>query len=735
MKFPFQDLTLISLLVAFVVLPSLVSCEEEKAEKKPEKKVSGKVAKVLEEKQGDPSAEVEAFTGAHTRVVWSEYSEVGEGDAFATSDGLFLKGLDTQDGKGERFILQRPGNYSRPLLTCDGTGILFTDKNTVRKGGKKHYHPLIYRTDWKGDKPIRLAEGYAVDCWLDPKTGTEYIYAVQNLKSSKGLALEGDRLVRFPLHDPAKLEVVYDNTHITPDNVQFSRDGTRASGLFPWPHAGILRLIDGKWTAKKLNVGCWTSLAPDNSGVSWSFDGEHKSVAMYADDGGKAWNVKFNTVPDANGRELYHPRWTNHARFITVTGPYTKKKGHDGSVINKGGGSAEIFLGKLSETADKIEAWVRVTHDKRGESYPDAWIEGGEKADLKGFTIPKGLDTSATLAASWPANRTGLLFLWQDRSALNDFVSRDGGKRESMVEGRGAARSGRFNEMVLDGGKFEAEADSATLVVEHLQKKIDVTFEAIIIPPGVEESGRSDSDGHIFSSPSFVVAVKEGKLAVADASGNAWQAATAVPQKSFHLVVKHQPAEASQPFIAFVEGEVIPLTATAALKLPVSTTLAFGGGWNGGLLNIALYDRLFTDEDIIANAEAARTRIASFPPAPTRVKLMGRLVEVSALPTPEGIAPYTGSLVAYVYEVEKVLSGEFTAPKVLVKHWCMLDQKVAEGFPREVGKSYELTLEREADHAHLKGERVMDDTTAFDLEAWFDVAPPRVKEDSPPASN
>jgi hypothetical protein len=46
-----------------------------------------------------------------------------------------------------------------------------------------------------------------------------------------------------------------------------------------------------------------------------------------------------------------------------------------------------------------------------------------------------------------------------------------------------------------------------------------------------------------------------------------------------------------------------------------------------------------------------------------------------------------------------------------------------------VGKSYELTLEPGADHLHLQGERVMQDTSAFDLQAWFDVSPPRVVEE------
>jgi hypothetical protein len=96
------------------------------------------------------------------------------------------------------------------------------------------------------------------------------------------------------------------------------------------------------------------------------------------------------------------------------------------------------------------------------------------------------------------------------------------------------------------------------------------------------------------------------------------------------------------------------------------------------------------------------------------------------MPTPEAIEPYTSSLVEYVYEVQKVLEGDFKEPRVLVKHWAMLNLHTVEGLPRELGKSYELTLEKSEDHLHLQGERVMQDTGAFDLQAWFDVAPPRV---------
>lgn len=713
-------------LQTFVLLAPLLfvtSCDEHKEDKKPAKSPKAP----LNEKQ-DPSAEVEAFTGAHTRLVWSEYSQAGESDTFATSEGLTLKGLDTRDGLGERTIQAKPGNYSRPLLTCDGTGILWTDKNAVRKNGRKHYKPIIYLTGWKGGRPIRLAEGYAVDCWRDPSNGVEFVYAVQDLKATKGLALEGNRLVRFPLMEPEKVEIVYDDTPVTPDNVQFSRDGTRASGLFPWPHAGLLSLENGKWTAAKLSIGCWTSLAPDNSGVSWIFDGEHKSVAMFADDGEKSWHVKFNTVPGADGLELYHPRWSNHPRFIVLTGPYKRQKNEAGSVINKGGGSAQVFIGKLSGSADKVEAWLQISHDKHAESYPDAWIEGADSADLKDFSIPRGPKTGgAALAGKWPARRDGLMFIWQDRTTLNAFTSRDGGKHEAFIESRGAARYGRFHEMLLDGGMFEAESESAALALQHLREKPEAAFEALLLPAQFEGGEEPQAPCLIFAGPGFHVGIEKGRLTLAQPSGGMWGSVEALPAKPFHLAVNRN----AQGFDAFVDGEPFALSArSAAPDVPPAGSLTFGGGWSGGLMHVALYDRVLTEEDIAASSEVAQARIATFTAPPPRVRLQARLVEASALPTPEGIAPYTSALVSYVYDVEQVVEGDLNAKRVLVKHWCMLDQKVAQGFPREVGKSYGLTLERESDHAHLKGERVMDDTTAFDLEVWFDVSPPRVVEDT-----
>jgi hypothetical protein len=377
----------------------------------------------------------------------------------------------------------------------------------------------------------------------------------------------------------------------------------------------------------------------------------------------------------------------------------------------------------MSETADKVESWLRISHDKQGDAYPDAWIANADSANLKGYTIPAAVQSGASvIASSWPTSKEGLLFFWKDRTTLNAFTTRDGAKHESVLAGRDAARYGRMGELLLDGGSYEAEPEFVKAALTHLRAQAAATFEALVLPGQYEGTGPNAPLTTIFSGEDFTIGEDSGHL-VLTKSMAAWRSKTTLPTVPYHLAV----TRSAEGFAAQVNGELLELESLpGGGAKPGPETLGFGGGWNGGLLQVALYDRILTDEEIASNAHAAQARIASFPAAPQRVKLTGQLVEISPMPTPEGISPYTGALVAHVYEVEKVQEGALEAKTVLVKHWAMLGEKVVQGFPREVGKSYELLIEREADHTQLKGERVIDDTTAFDQEAWFDVASPRV---------
>jgi len=725
--FPFSHF-ICSIAVGSLLLLA-TSCDEPKtpaiSDSKKESAKSGKSAAKAAAKEEraiknstENPAKIEAFTGAHTRIVWAENQAAGHPDSFARGTSLILKGIDTQDGKGERKLLKDQGNYSRPILSTDGETILYTDKNIVREKNNKNktFDPIIYKTDWHSGKPTPIAKGYAVDCWRDPVTKIEWVYATKDLLTTNNVALEASALVRFPLDSPEKVEVLYNDTIIGPDNIQVSRDGTRASGQFPWPHTGIFRVDDGKWTANKLQVGCWPSLAPDNSGISWVFDGEHRSATFFDKDGIRSWKVRLNTGPNMKNQEVYHPRWSNHSRFIVITGPYMKQKGSDGSVINKGGASAQIYLAKFNETATEVEDWLQITGDKLAESYPDLWIKGGETAEL---VVPSATAANGNVArnAKWPTNNEGLLFLWENRDALNNYRSRDGQMHTSRLELHLAARYGRYNELLLGGGTCTVESSGAAPGLTQLKDKPDATFEAVVL-----RGDEGDADGSIFRGPHLGIGLREGNVVISTGA-TTLKSKDALPDEGCHLAV----TKSGDTVSVFINGKSTELLPDAsAVASPEGDALIFGGDWSGGLLHVALYDQALSTEEVNLHAEAASIFHHQLSMPPLRVRLQAKLVEVSSMPTPEGIDPYTSSLVVYVYEVEKVLSGEFSGKSVLVKHWAMLDQKPVVGLPREIGQSYELTLEKEAAHTQLKGERTMDDTTVFDMEPWFDVTTPRV---------
>ncbi len=59
---------------------------------------------------------------------------------------------------------------------------------------------------------------------------------------------------------------------------QLSRDGKLAASTFPWPSSGVAELPDVAW--RKHRDGCWPSMAPDDSYISWTFDGPHRNLFM-----------------------------------------------------------------------------------------------------------------------------------------------------------------------------------------------------------------------------------------------------------------------------------------------------------------------------------------------------------------------------------------------------------------------------------------------------------------------
>ena len=292
---------------------------------------------------------------ARTRVAWVQ--DMGEGkDPFAKGGNLRLMGLDTGDGQGERVILGTVGNYAKPLITPRGDRVVYTDR--LRK--------KVYVVNWNGSGLRELFGGFGLAVWRNPKDGREWVYyGLEETKEEHCPAV-----YRTLLDSPGAGELVWNRTLVSVDSFQVSADGRMAGGNFPWPVGGIAELPNGSF--KKLGSGCWTALTADNSYTLWIFDSAHRNLFIDYVSGEHGRWININGAPGINGYEVYHPRWSNHPRVMAMTGPY--KVGTGVSRITGGGKEVEIYIGRFNANYTAIESWSRVTHNDRGDFFPDVWL-------------------------------------------------------------------------------------------------------------------------------------------------------------------------------------------------------------------------------------------------------------------------------------------------------------------------------------------------------------------------
>lgn len=306
---------------------------------------------------GGPGAEVRALTGAHTRIVWVQHD--GK-DPEAEGDQLVLMGVDTDDGKGERVILGKRGSYVKPLLTPGGNRIVFS---TRLKPGPAE----VFIANWDGAALRKLADGFALGVWEHPADRSEWVYV-----GTENRNWEFATVSRFPIDAPERREVVWNRTLVSMDNFQVSADGRHAGGLFPWPKAGVADLRNQ--TVKHLGEGCWPALTSARGPLFWYFDGAHRNLTMVDVETDVRWMVNINNAPGFDGAEVDFPRWTNHPRFLAISGPYNQGGRNQ---ARTGGPQTEVYLGRFSEDFARVEAWARVTTNAAGDSHPDIWIDVG----------------------------------------------------------------------------------------------------------------------------------------------------------------------------------------------------------------------------------------------------------------------------------------------------------------------------------------------------------------------
>ncbi len=303
---------------------------------------------------------VEALTGGRTRAVWIR--DLGDGtDILGFGDQMLVMGFDTGDDLGERAIVDSPGTYAKPLITPRGDRVVYMDRreNSVRV------------VDWDGARDHRLLDGFPLAVWIDPDTGVEWVYVGTDAKGTDPESY--GEIHRHQIDHPEIAELVWDRRAVSGDSFQLSRDGRLAGALARWPDAGVLELPNGEW--RPLGDGCWTALAGDDSHLFWFFDGQHRNLTIVDTDAreDRRWTVNINGAPGIDGFEVYHPRWSNHPRFLVMTGPYAVGGGDN--KIRGGGHGVEVHVGRFSPDHTRVEAWIQVTANDAPDFYPDVWID------------------------------------------------------------------------------------------------------------------------------------------------------------------------------------------------------------------------------------------------------------------------------------------------------------------------------------------------------------------------
>ena len=686
------------------------------------------------------SEDVTALTGAHTRVVWVRDAALPS-DPLAERAALLLMGFDNRDGRAERPILPKPGSFFRPLITADGQRVVFS--NLVDK--------KIYVVNWDGSGLKAVVDNALfADVFTDAKTGVTWIYAQtsadgrtpppdsawKEIVATNNSQKEFPVVRRFRLDNPAVSEVVWDKSPVA--QFQVSPAGIYASGS-SGDGEGLFTLPNGEFM--KFYGGCWPSMAPDGSQRVWVFTGSHKSAHIFTQN---LKDKKQRTssplaflnapgVPSSN--EMYHPRWGNHIRFMTITGPYWYKDWDwraENKLTPEAAAKAEIYLARLNPDLDLTEAWVRLTDNKVGDFFGDSWI------DLKENPQPVWTDTSAAsatpAAAEWPGKRDGLVFLWENNTANNQIELAGTGQYDLCnLTPRGHALWGRHNVMDTAGGSFLADDSRNAAILKAVQASGEFSIEAVIQPAQPDATGvMLLSFGNNLAleqaGPRLLLHVRSsataGKLERFDLAPWLDIRGGLKPGTPVHVIISY----AAGVLSTFTNGNQRGITDRLQGNLSVwePASLLFGdvtdGGknWAGTLEDVTIYSRRITPAEARQRYAALQNRLKERQP-PAQITLKVKLISTTAAPEPASIAPYRRCLSVNVYEIEQVEKGTLSAKRIAVAHWSILDAQVVPAFTQKTkGQTLTLTLDRYEDHPELESERLVTDMDDEGLPLFYD---------------
>ena len=623
-------------------------------------------------------------------------------------------------------VLRTSPSQERPVFTPDGAALLIND------AGK------ILALTLPAGESQELGSGFAFAAVRTAESHEDWVYAADSA--------EGNAVVRFPLRSPEKREQVWNAARLDPRTAQASRDGLRLSGAFFGITTGTADVRDGLWTP--ISARRPIALAPDASHIAAMLDGTGRRFRFFHPSG-EPWNRESDDlspparwkaeIPTAtwSGPEarFTDARWSNHPQFLALT-----ETGRPGP--------ARLALARLSPAAAEIEALAVVAAagpDVRGL---DAWVGGGATASMAEWPASPPSHRPVTedangVTIAWPRTLDGVSFVWNTRHHSNQLPSR---QSPCQLIPRGTARFGEWGDMLLDGGTFEANDESARAVAAAASAANRFVLQ-LFLSESIEQEGplstrlaglqlKGDRDAFSLSRVDHALVFRVLLDAGDGSAPREYQSSISplaiTPGQPFHLMVEFT----DNTVIWTVDGQQVgapqkvgPGT-LAAWKPDEVTRLVIGDdatkgttGWRARLEKVLILTRVVDYAELRENRTNASAstdrRLGSV------VRVRAKLIEAPPIPSSTPASPV---LVQQLYHIEEVLSGQIKVDPLPVWHWAVLDGKPAASRPGEIGKIYELRLSPLIRHPEVELEATILGPERLTEPGYLDVAAPQ----SPP---
>jgi hypothetical protein len=665
-----------------------------------------------------PLVTVDELTGgARVRATWIRSTGDSADYASWSSNSHQLAALDSHDGLGERLVLGEHSNYFKPLLTADGKKIVYSNRHTRE----------TFVVDFDGSNRRRLSDGVAAALWSDPATGGDFVIAQADPFNPE------TPIVRYPMSDPVH-EVFWDLTPVniaSPGSLQISRDGRRMASVFPWPRGGVAEVPNVAW--RFVAKGCWPGMAPDNSYLSFVFHGNHRDLILSEPGNPDSWRVRINNLEALRDFEVYHPAWTNHPRFLTLTGPYSAGEGK--ARIGAGGTQVEVYLARFDPEIRRVEAWARLTDNAHADFAPNVWIEGGASAQLEGRQHGgEPLEEEQTdWTHSWPGTNKGLVFFWKNDRGVPELRAASGVRAGRVaVEPQGTARFGRrFDMEIVPGGHFFVGG-----LAEELPGRVrasgEFSFEGVVTPSVAGQTGDVVALVNAAGQRLFALAQDGDRFVVhlrTSTSGREafqMQIGDALAGRPVHVLVSYAPGRLHAS-IDGTEAAASTLESGDLSGWSGAAGLTFGNSppwdrqWTGRIEGIALYDRAIGP----AEAEGKQNLYPMPDPAAPIPGIAAMRLSHHTPPDPDEIAPYRRALSINAFRVDPGAASPLAGTEIHVAEWSLLDGKVPVSYARaRTGTTAILHLEPLDDHPQLESERLIYTGEELGREIYYSPGPP-----------